>query len=158
MIARRFTMSVLGFFHTGVGLAALFLGTMVIFQPKGTPRHRLLGRLFAMAMLLLNVTALMIYNLFGTFGPFHMAALASLATLLLGLWPAWRRVPGWVHRHQFYMSWSYVGLLAATAAEVTSRVPGWDFFWSVTLTVAAVVIAGGSLIGWRPQVVGRSAA
>ncbi len=57
MIARRFTMSVLGFFHTGVGLAALFLGTMVIFQPKGTPRHRLLGRLFAMAMLLLNVTA-----------------------------------------------------------------------------------------------------
>ena len=51
----------------------------------------------------LNVTALMIYRLFGTFGPFHVAALVSLATLAAGVVTVVRRRPArtWVEHHYF---------------------------------------------------------
>ena len=52
-------------------------------------------------MLLLNATALLIYNLFGHFGPFHIAALVSLCTVVAGLWSALRHRPGWVTRHAY---------------------------------------------------------
>ena len=142
-------MSVLGWFHLLLGVLALIVGAIVMLQPKGTRRHVFFGRLFVAAMLALNVTALMIYNLTGRFGPFHVAAVASLATLVAGFAAVFRRRQGWLARHTFYMKWSFIGLLAATAAEITSRVPGWDFVWSVTLSVLTVVLTGGALIGWR---------
>ena len=143
-------MTPLGAAHTAIAIVALIAGTAVVIQPKGTRRHKRLGRVYLVSMLLVNGSALLIYRLFDGFGPFHWAALASLAVLMAGIIPALRRSPDWLVRHQFYMSWSYVGLLAATAAEITSRVPGWDFFWSVTLAVSGVVLAGGWKLGWRP--------
>jgi len=142
-------MSYLGLFHAVIGTVAVVMGAVVLFNKKGTPRHKRLGRIWVVAMLLLNVSALSIYNLFGGFGPFHWAALASLSALAAGFYPALVRPEGWRVRHEFYMSWSYVGLLAATGAEITSRVPGWNFFWSVSLTVIAIVLVGGWRLGWR---------
>ncbi len=132
-------MNTIGLLHTGIGVAAVVLGAAVVFGKKGTRRHSWLGRCYLIAMLLLNATALLIYDLFGRFGPFHVAAIVSLATVLAGWWPTLSRRPGWVTRHAYFVSWSFCGLLAATLAEITSRVPGWDFSRSVAWSSALLM-------------------
>jgi uncharacterized membrane protein len=74
----------LGWTHTAAALAALIAGAAVLLTRKGTRRHRQLGWAYAVSMLLLNVTALLIYRLFGRFGPFHVGALFSLVTVIAG--------------------------------------------------------------------------
>jgi hypothetical protein len=70
----------------------------------------------------LIMTAFMIYDLFGGWGAFHWAAVAALGTLIGGLVSVMgMRREGWVMRHATWMSWSYVGLLAAFVAESMTR-------------------------------------
>jgi len=97
-------------------------------------------------MLGLNGTALMNYELYGQFGPFHWMVLASLATVVAGFVPAWRKTPGWIYRHAYFMAWSYIGLMAAAVAEVASRVPGWSFGPSVVISSVVVIVVGGWLM------------
>jgi uncharacterized membrane protein YjjB (DUF3815 family) len=93
-------------------------------------------------MVVLNGTALMIYELFGGFGPFHWMALASLLVTLVGYLPARSKPAGWMPRHAYFMTGSYVGLVAATVAEVASRVPDWSFGWSVFISSVVVTVVG----------------
>jgi len=78
----------LGLVHLACAVVALGAGAGVLLLRKGTRRHRRLGWVYVAAMLGLNLTALLIYRLFGRFGPFHLAALLSLVTVLAGLLPA----------------------------------------------------------------------
>ena len=52
----------LGTAHIALAVASLTLGAMVFLQPKGGRRHRLLGRLYAGALVLVNVSALLVYE------------------------------------------------------------------------------------------------
>ena len=101
----------------------------------------------------LNATAMSIYRLLGGFGPFHLAALVSLVTLIGGITAALRRRPGWAVRHYRWMTWSYVGLLAAAVSEVGTRMPGAPFWGAVLLASAVVIGAGGHLIRARADTV-----
>lgn len=151
-------MTILGQTHLAASLLALATGAVVLLRSKGTRSHRRLGWVFAASMLVLNVSALRIYRLTGTFGPFHVAALISLASLLAGVWAAWRRKPNdrsWLPRHYYFMSWSYLGLVAAAVAEVATRVPAVQaiaggptaVFWvTVALASIAVFVIGGRMI------------
>jgi uncharacterized membrane protein len=141
----------LGLVHTLFGLAALLAGGAVVIGRKGTRIHRRIGRGYLAAMLLLNVTALMIYDLYGRFGPFHAAALISLATVLAGIVPILRRRPQgtWMELHATFMSWSYVGLIAAFIAEIATHVPGVRFGWGVAVATIAAVGVGAALIHGR---------
>ncbi len=145
----RIDLDFLGGLHTLIGFLAIGFGAAVFPAVKGGSVHRRMGRLYAWSMFGLNGTALMIYDLFGGFGPFHVAALISLATLIAGLWPLRRRTPGWLQRHAIFMCWSYVGLIAATAAEIASRIPGWDFGPSVVASSLATILVGGLWIHTR---------
>ena len=93
------------------------------------------------------VTALAIYRLFGGFGPFHVAALVSLVTVLMGTIPARRRQPRgkWLERHYYWMTWSYVGLLAAAGSEAVTRIPQTRFWWMV-IAATLPVVAGGAWV------------
>ena len=141
-------MDLIGLIHTGLALIALASGLFVFRKVKGGPLHRKIGWIYAASMIGLNATALMIYDLFGYFGPFHWMALFSLATVLAALVPAIRRKPadGWIEVHAQFMSWSYVGLLAATAAEIFTRVPGLDFWWAVIVASVAIILGGAVYI------------
>lgn len=140
--------------HIVVGLMALVAGLVVFAGVKGSRRHRQTGYVYVVSMVLLNVTAFLIYRLYGRFGPFHIAAIASLATVIAGMVPAVRRQPvdQWLSQHYAYMSWSYVGLLAATVAEIAVRVPALRprsntaFFAIVLGATALVTIVGAWLI------------
>jgi uncharacterized membrane protein len=50
--------------HLIASLLALLLGSLVLYLPKGTLKHKAIGRFYALAMLVVLVTAFMIYRLF----------------------------------------------------------------------------------------------
>ena len=50
----------LGLFLLLTAIAALLIGALVLFERKGTHRHRWLGRAYLVSMLALNFSALMI--------------------------------------------------------------------------------------------------
>jgi uncharacterized membrane protein len=141
----------LGLLHALLGVAALAFGLALLLRRKGTRAHRRLGQAYVLSMLLLNVTALMIYDLFGRFGPFHVASVISLATVGAGFVPVYLRRPRgmWMQLHATFLSWSYVGLFAAFASEVTTRLPGVDFGPAVLAATAPVVVGGAILIHTR---------
>src|SRR5215207_937355 len=118
-------MTAIGSIHTALGVAALACGLAVVLRPKGTRRHRIVGWAYVASMGGLFATSFLIYRLFGGFGPFHWLAVVGTATLAGGLAPVLFRRPrsSWMERHYYLMSYSYLGLLAATAAEIVTRMP-----------------------------------
>ena len=156
-------MSTLGWIHTIFGLVALVAGTAVLLIRKGTRWHRTLGHVYLTNMIALNVTALSIYKLYGHFGAFHWMALGSLLTLIAGMVPVFTRRPkgSWLELHAAFINGSYVGLVAATAAEVTSRIPGTEAMFGlvVGVTSALVIGIGAALIHRHlPQSINRTPA
>lgn len=164
-------MTTLGTIHLVSAIAALGLGaTVLLYTRKGTRLHRQLGWSYVVAMLVLNVTALTIYRLFGFFGPFHVFALMSLATLLLGVGAAVgarrrreARISAsrekWVGHHYYWMTYSYLGLVAAGVAETTTRLPALQphpsdktiFGIAVGVATVAVFAIGSRLIKRRAE-------
>lgn len=137
---------VLGGVHFVSALIAMIFGAIVILKTKGTKFHIKAGYTYAISMLILNVTALMIYQLFGYFGPFHYAALISLASLCGGLIPAYLKKPEktWLEFHYEFMNWSVIGLYAAFWSETFSRFFRFAGFWVLVATATAMTVA----IGW----------
>ena len=138
-------MSTLGWIHVLFGILALITGTAVLLAKKGTRYHRIVGRIYVFAMVALNVSGLFIFDLFGTFGPFHYMAVASLLTLVVAMIPVYTKRPKgmWMEWHGAWIAGSYVGLIAATASEFTSRLPGgWNSFSGPVTAVTTIVIIG----------------
>jgi uncharacterized membrane protein len=134
--------------HIGAAVSALIFGLCVFLTRKGTRLHKQFGYAYFFNMLLLNISALFIYRLTGQFGPFHGAALASLLTLMAGFTAAYLRLPQgrWLELHYEFMSWSYVGLVAAGVSEATTRLPSAPFWPAVFAGTLIVLLLGGSLI------------
>jgi hypothetical protein len=82
-----------------------------------------MGLAYVFAMLVTNMSALMIYRLTGHFGLFHVFALLSLAYTLAGLAMPVLRRPNWLAAHVQWMTWSYLSLLAASLNEMLIRLP-----------------------------------
>lgn len=153
-------MDPLGLFHTSTAVAAIVVGAAVLLiHPKGSRLHRRLGWAYAISMLLLNVTALMIYRLFGGFGPFHVGAILSLATVVAGtlsaIAAARKRRSGdqrarakSMDHHYYWMTFSYVGLLAAAVSEIATRLPaarpgpGQGMVFGIVVAVATLIVVG----------------
>ena len=81
------TNTLLGEVHLYSAMLATLFGTLNLIWEKGTKKHKQIGYAYTVSMLVVNITALMIYRLFGHFGIFHYAAVISLATLLAGIIP-----------------------------------------------------------------------
>ena len=133
----------IGLIHLIVSICALVFGTWVLAARKGTPTHRRVGYAYSVCMILLLVTAFMIYRLFGRFGVFHIAAIISTVTLLGGMIPVIRRKPknSWLNLHFSFMYWSVFGLYAAFVAEMAVRLPVRTVFSSATTFFIMVGVA-----------------
>lgn len=68
--------------HVAAVLPALLLTPVMLLGAKGTPRHRVLGRIWLAAMVATAVTALSIHEirLMGPFSPIHLLSILTLAT------------------------------------------------------------------------------
>ena len=137
-----------GTLHPILALIALASGAWTLARRKGNAVHRRAGWVFAGAMVGVNVTALLIYDLTGEFGPFHVMAVISLVGVVFGVAHVRLRRPaqGWRELHATWMAWSYVGLLAATAAEAATRIPDTSFWWTALAASASVIAVGGLVI------------
>lgn len=113
-----------GLVHTVMAFAAMLLGGLIFLRPKGGAPHRRLGYAYAICMLGVIVTSFAMYNLTGRFNGLHGAAIASAMTLGFGLLHAISRKPAglWYDFHYYWMSWSFIGLIAAFVAELATRV------------------------------------
>lgn len=137
----------IGLFHLVAALVAIASGGVVLARRKGTRAHRALGWTFAASMLAMNGSALFITRLTGRWGPFHVAAVVSLATLAVGVLSMRLGAPERrVERHYYWMTWSYVGLLAAAVSETLTRLPRAPFWWMVLAGTLLVVFLGKRLI------------
>ena len=151
-------MNTLGTVHMIFSLIAIGAGALVLTNTKGTRRHRTFGHIYATSMVGLIVTAFLIYDLTGNFGPFHVAAAVSTVTLASGLYHVLARRPkyNWIEWHAQWMSWSYIGLIAALTAESLTRfvMPRaaplleerelWSVFWGIVVVVVLVMCT----VGW----------
>ena len=147
----------IGYIHTAAALAALLFGAFVFPMLKGTRVHKVLGYLYATALLVTNVTAFCLYHLTGHFGLFHIAAIVSFLTLLAALIPVITRRPkaSWLSLHYKYTCWSYAGLSAAAISEAAVRLPHAPFWPAVAAGSAIFFGAGAWLI---TQMKGRTLA
>lgn len=113
----------LGWIHSLACLVALAAGAFILVTPKGTRRHRIVGRAYLASMLLLNMTALGIYQLGVFFFP-HILAIATLALIAAG-WGAARMIRrhvAWKHVHLSCMILSYYMLIGGGVNEVYLRI------------------------------------
>ncbi len=114
----------IGMIHLLFSILSLVLGTIVLLKQKGSNSHKRIGYLYCIAMVGVNVTALMIYRLYGKFGMFHWMAVLSLLTLVSGMLPMMIKKPtSYVSLHFNFMYWSVIGLYAAFIAETLVRIP-----------------------------------
>ena len=152
-------MSSMGMVHLITSFMAIGAGGWVLMIPKGTRWHRTLGHVYAMSMLGVLASAFAIYDLTGSFGPFHIAAVIGTLTLIGGMYTVLARRPkkDWIQAHAIWMSWSYIGLMAALVAETSTRwlmprlmpmfesnTQAWTVFWT-SVAVASFGVFG---IGW----------
>ncbi len=139
--------SYLGLAHTLLAVVALVVGTYVLLRFKGDKKHRQLGYVYVTTMLLMNTSALFIYN-FGKFNLFHFFALFSLGSIALGIIPAiQRKKEDWLNTHYNFMSWSVIGLWCAFWAEMGVRLIDMrHFWWVVVIATVATSIIGAVFI------------
>ena len=143
----------IGLVHLLASILALIFGTLVLVKKKGTRMHVKMGYLYVAGMLVLNVTAFMLYRLFNGFGVFHVAAIGSFLTVAFGMVPIWTKKPvgKWRSFHFSFMYWSVIGLYAAFASEVLTRIPEQPFFEMVGIATGVVMLLGGIVFAWNKK-------
>ncbi len=121
----NFITSQTGLIHFIASMVALLLGTAILFGQKGTKAHKIVGKFYALTMLVVLITAFMTYRLFGTWGIFHWTAVISSLTLLCGLLPILTKRPfnNYKSIHYSFMYWSIMGVYGAFVSETFVRMP-----------------------------------
>lgn len=148
-------MQIIGTVHFALASISLILGAALFLKQKGSSAHRVLGYLYSSGLLLVNLSALSVYEGSSGPGPFHMLALISLATLAAGFSVAFLRRPknSWLDLHAYFMSWSYVGLVAAGVAQTATKLAGPGSL-QVVIPAILIVLVGGLFIHARvPKIV-----
>jgi uncharacterized membrane protein len=76
--------------HAFAAFAALAIGATQLVLPKGTPRHRIAGYVWAALMLVIAVLSFWIHQirLIGPFSPIHLLSILVLVTVPLAVWHA----------------------------------------------------------------------
>lgn len=144
----------IGLVHLIASVSALMLGTMSLSLTKGTALHKRIGYSYGVSMIVLLITAFMLYNLFGRWGIFHWAALISSLTLVAGMLPVLLRSKNYVSLHLGFMYWSVMGLYGAFTAEVLVRLPKIimesgipnSTFYTMTGIAVAITMTTGAIL------------
>jgi uncharacterized membrane protein len=101
--------------HAFTATAAMLLGALVLFRRKGTPLHKLMGRIWVGLMLIVATSAIFIneIRLIGPFSPIHIFVVMTY----YGIWEGIREIRrGNVQAHQASMKSLYLGALLLTGA------------------------------------------
>ena len=99
-------------FHAGLAIFALMVGAAVLSRRKGTPSHKLLGRLWVGAMVAVAISSFWIFEIRRGAGPswIHLLSVWTLISLAAAVWFIRR---GNVRAHQGFMVGTFAGLAIA---------------------------------------------
>ncbi|HIO91752.1 MAG TPA: DUF2306 domain-containing protein, partial [Leucothrix mucor] len=95
--------------HLIAASTALLLGGFILFTAKGTARHKFLGRIWAVSILVTAIGSFAI-QISGRLSPIHILSVVSLISLFIGI-TAIRK--GNVRTHRGAMVGGYTGLFIA---------------------------------------------
>jgi len=143
--------------HVLAAFSALGAGAAVLLMRKGTHTHRVIGAVYVLALLLVNVAALSLHRE-NTFAVFHALAVVSLVTIAVGLSPLLfgKRSRMVITTHAYCMAWSYAGLVAAGGGQLTAAVAQDVGAWVVPAAIATVLsVSGGAIFGRVPSTLDR---
>ncbi|MDZ7824285.1 MAG: DUF2306 domain-containing protein [Ahrensia sp.] len=93
-------------YHTISALFALVLGAIILRMRKGTGRHKLLGRVWATAMVIVAASSFWIneIKIIGQFSPLHVLSILVLVSVVWAILAARR---GDIIRHRRTIKWLY---------------------------------------------------
>ncbi|HHS82777.1 MAG TPA: DUF2306 domain-containing protein, partial [Devosia sp.] len=98
--------------HALAAILAFVIGPVIFFRPKGGALHRLLGRVWVLAMAVVIASSFFIFQLrmWGPFSPIHLLSAWSAHALFQGVMLARR---GRIAEHRALMKNLYFGALIA---------------------------------------------
>ena len=111
--------------HIGGATSSLVLGGIVLFGPKGTPGHKMMGRIWALAMITTAFSSFFMKSfapMLGQFGPIHILSVWTLYSLPRAIWYIRQ---GDVEGHLKTMRGLYFGLCLA---GLMTFIPGRTFY------------------------------
>lgn len=109
--------------HTIAASLSLIFGTIVLFGVKGTTKHQKLGLWYFYAMLINNLTALVIINAFEKWFFPHYLAIACLVVIVPGIVAIRRKHKHWLKVHIISMVISYYLLIGGAINEAFLHIP-----------------------------------
>jgi uncharacterized membrane protein len=112
--------------HLVTALIALPLGAWILYFPKGTPRHKLLGKIWVVAMLITAFASGFIQS-WGRFSFIHIFTVWTPISIIMAIYYIRK---GEVKKHQDYMRGTYIGLVIAGVLAVA--LPG-RFLWRLVI-------------------------
>lgn len=113
-----------GGIHVSSSIIGLITGAYLLIVKKGTNTHKIIGRVFGYAVLLVNISALFIYDFNdGSISPFHFLIPVSLFFLIFGWLPMLvaKKTKSTINKHIIGMIGASLGLWAAGATEYFVR-------------------------------------
>ncbi len=137
-------LTVAGAIHTVLAMLCIVVGLLQLVRPKRGPGHRARGYAYVYAMVVADGAIMLVYRFTGQFNLFHAAAILNLTCIVFAIIPVLRspRPANWKLQHYYWISWSYVGLLAAAATEFVVRTVGLatrSQAWTVSAVISIVV-------------------
>ena len=120
----RWVHSIAGAFHVVMAISGLLTGAYLLLASKGTKLHKAIGYVFSGSLLVVNISALFIYD-FNNGKPsvFHILIIVSMFCLIFGLYPMFKKPAprGRIQQHIKGMTGAALGLWAAGATEYFVR-------------------------------------
>ena len=140
-----------GTIHTVLAALAIAIGIIQFMRRKGDRVHRALGYLYVYGLLVADGAAMLIYQFTGKLNILHFGAVTNLICIGLGMFAVLARPPNtdWRSMHYHWISWSYVGLLAAAATELIIRtvaLSNQTQIWSATAAATISVTVVGFIL------------
>jgi len=144
-------LTLVGAIHSVLAMGCIVIGLIQLVRPKRGSGHRARGYAFVYAMLVADGTALLVFQFTGKFNILHAGAIVNLLCVIAAVVPVLRtpRPQNWKNLHYCWMSWSYVGLIAAAATELVVRTVHLGTrgqAWAVTAAMSVLVTTIGYIL------------
>ena len=144
-------LTLVGAIHSVLAMGCIVIGLIQLVRPKRGSGHRARGYAFVYAMLVADGTALLVFQFTGKFNILHAGAIVNLLCVIAAVVPVLRtpRPQNWKNLHYYWMSWSYVGLIAAAATELVVRTVHLGTrgqAWAVTAAMSVLVTTIGYML------------
>ncbi|CAN5628743.1 hypothetical protein BH24ACT22_BH24ACT22_13860 [soil metagenome] len=137
--------------HTGAAIFAILCGILVLILEKGTSTHKMIGKIYATAILTLCVFSIFIQEINGGFSIFHLISIQTTVFVIAGLCALLLRnkLEHWYVWHLRFMLYSYVTLVVTGIAQAFEYLPFESGLLNAVVFIQAPAFVGWALIEFR---------